>query len=308
MNRNAISHAGMVAMAIVLAAALAGCTGVTSFGLTARAGDTVALPLGWQQNLSRKDVRVTITDSSSAQFTYLPGDPSVRSIFNSYPDPISNLIVGGETGQPGLGGSLAGSATAFVDASVTAGDKDYLQTFMLLDLPMGMSVGTANISVTDPAGNPIPNPSTASGSIDPLAVEIVAGVGTPNQLLAQEGLQVIEGYLVALERTAHYTVTFSGSTIPYAIQLDMVHAPDVDNGGTGKAYVVNPRGDLKSVNWHDDGTNMNIIIMPARDRTLSDIKQFKFYIAGGITGLSVSQIQAFDMNGNMLSSINVFVN
>jgi len=287
-----------------------GCTSVNTFGTAARSGDTVTVGLGWQQELTRQNIQVSITDSSGAMFMYLPGDPAIRTVFNSCPDPLSRLIVGAETGQDTLEGSLAGTATLLINASVTAGDKDYMQTFMMIDLPVGMATGPATITVADSAGNPIPGSAVFNSQIDPFNVEVLAGVGSPSSFSTQENINV-DGYLHTMERSAHFTLTLQGPTVPYGVQLDLSHDPDVDNGGSGRAYVVNPRGDLKSVNWTDDGTNLRVILLPARNQTMSDMKQFKFYVAGGIINLQPVlpvAVTAYDINGNPVPGVTVTIN
>lgn len=282
----------------------AGCTSVNSFGTAARAGDTVALGLGWQQDLTSQNVTVTITDSIGASVVYLPGDAAIRAIFNSYPDPLSKLIIGAETGQDMLEGSLAGTATLLIDGAVTSGDKDYAQTFMLVDLPGVMATGFATINIADALGNPIPNPSIYSTNIDAFTVEILpdpnfGGVNNSNDFLAQENI-LVTPYLKTMERASHFTITLQGATIPYGVQLELSHNPDVDTGGVGRAYVVNPRGDLKNVNWTDSGSSLKIVLLPARNQTFVDINQFKFYVAGGIENLQLVNVTGYDVNGSLV--------
>ncbi len=276
---------------LFLVTVLPGCTGIQTFGTTARAGDTVALALGWNQEISRQNLIVTITSADYTPYTYNPGDPAIRAIINNYPDPVSNLVVGTETGQ-----NITGQETIWgtlIDASVTGGDKDWSQSIVLLDLPLGMALGTATVDIS----------TTGGLTIAPISIEILAGNGSAHTFSNQEGLTISAGHLKSLERSAHYTITFLGSTVPHAIQLDLVHDPDANNGGVGRAYVVNPRGDIKNINWFDDGTNLRVILLPAKNQTLSDLLHFKFYIAGGITGLQTPVVQAFDINGNVVTGV-----
>ena len=89
-------------------------------------------------------------------------------------------------------------------------------------------------------------------------------------------------------------------THSHAIQLTMTHDPDVDIGGVGRPFVANPRGDLKTANWEDDGTDLQVLLLPTSGQTLTDMKHFKFYVAGGITNLfvPVSGVEAVDINGD----------
>jgi hypothetical protein len=238
--------------------------------------------------------------------TVIP-DSDIRAIFNSYPDPVSQLIVNKETG---LGASAAAN---LIEGVVTFGDKDYSETILVMDLPDAMALGTATISVTDEFGAPIINPYNGNSlPITPASVEIIATTGGMRDNFAnQEGLTVFANYLKAQERAPHYVVSFQGTTVPHAIQLDLSHDPDIDNGGVGRAYVVNQRGDLKSINWYDDGIgNLRVIILPSKSATLADMVNLKFYVAGGIANLAVvpASMQAFDINGNTVPGVTAHVN
>lgn len=304
-NRNRVIGCHSIIIMVLL---FSGCTGINSFGVTARSGDTVALALGWQKELKRQDLQVTVTDSNLVQYNLPAGDPAIRALINTYPDPVSNLIVGSETGQNSLGGGFNGLATSLIDSSVTNGGKDYTQTFLLLDIPSGMSTGMATIEIADQLGNPVPNPSIQQTNINPISIEIIPGVGASNDFGTQEGVQLLNGYLVAMERAENTAVTFQSAQIPYAIEINFQHNPDADNGGVGKAYAVPPRGDFLNITWFDDGASLKAILIPSRAQTFSDIGRFKFYIAGGVTGLSVQSVTAFDIDGFPVANVTASLN
>lgn len=278
---------------IILLAALGGCVGAQTFHETARAGDTVAVAAGWKHYFTRDNITVTITPSSGSPIVYLPNDPAVRAAVNLYPDPLSSLLVSAETKQ-----DLTPSAQTYaslVSGNFTQGDKDWWQTTVFVDLPSSLPTGGATISITNPQGESV--------SSD---VGIVAGVGQPTTFEATTGaLNVYQ--LASMERVGHYTIRFSGTTIPYAIQIDLLHGPDVDHGGTGRAYVVNPRGDIKNTAWKDDGSNLRVILTPVTGAALGTIKDYKFYVAGGITGLQLVNVKAIDVNGNPVTGVTAAV-
>jgi hypothetical protein len=87
----------------------------------------------------------------------------------------------------------------------------------------------------------------------------------------------------------------------------MVHDPDKAHGGTGVAYVINPRGDIKNVTWSDTGSNLRVILTPAKDAVLSNMLNYKFYVAGGVKNLSVLNIKAVDIDGNPVSGVTASV-
>lgn len=283
----------LLSVLLGLMVVLAGCTGVNTFSSAARSGDTVALGLGWQQDLNRNNVvSVSIVDNSGVETIYAPGATEIRAIFNNYPDPISNLVVGAETQQFIVGTESLWGIT--IDGQVTNGDRDWSETFMVMDLPTGMIDGEATINV-----------QTATGLIGPIKVLIITdpdtGTGGGRNDLAAQELTINETHIRSLERAAHYTVTFNSSTgeIPHGIQIDMSHDP-----GVGVAYVANPRGDIKNINWTDDGTNLRVVLLPTRDTTLGKLIYFKFYVAGEISGLQevAGTIRAFDINGNEITT------
>ena len=104
--------------------------------------------------------------------------------------------------------------------------------------------------------------------------------------------------LAALERADAYLITFNGSTIPHAIHLVLNH-----DSGVGTTWVVNPRGDLKNVVWSDTGSAITVMLTPANGLTLQQMIHFKFYVAGGLTGLTVASLKAYDINGNLIPGV-----
>ena len=276
-----------------------GCTGFQSFTTAARGGDTVSLTMGWNQDLSKDQLTVTITPSSGGPIVYLPGDPAVRALVNMYPDPLSRLIVERETGDFSDDGFLF---SAFMENSITGADKDFSQKLLLLDLPAGIATGSATLSFS----------STGGETLSSLAVEILPGTGASHQFQVQEGLTPTLGtQLVLAERAPNYAITFSGSIVPHAIQVDLTHDPDKNNGGVGLPYVVNVRGtDVKTTNWGaSNGTDIRVILMPSGAAPLTDLVNFKFYVAGGLQNLQLvpSSVKAFDIDGNEISGVSALL-
>lgn len=297
---------------------LGGCAGTQSFTTAARGGETVALALGYRHNLKRENITVTVTDSALQTISYSPGDSKVRGLFNLYPDPASKLIVGFKTGQDlgvnanggWVGAQLQGSLAGGI--SGTSGDSDWWLTTMLLDLPITMSngspiaTGPAKITFSDSAG----------AAIRVVNVEILSGTSTSNLFNVYytstnqpyaTATQIPQG-IHSLERADLSTVKLSGSVIPYSVQMKFTHTPVV---APVKAWVTNPRGDLKSVVWSDDGTNLTVMVTPTvgDGTSISTLKDFKFYVAGGVTGLTLDQttVKAYDINGSLLSGVTATV-
>lgn len=273
---------------------LSGCAGVQTFPNVARSGDTVAVAAGWRQDFARADITVTITAADSLVIVYPPGDPAVRAVVNFYPDQLSSMVVSDRTGQ-----DLTPYATTYADmvnVNFTGGDRDWWQTTVFVDLPPGLALGPATVTVDNGAGVQATT-----------VVEIVAGAGAPAVFNAELNGPLQPVQLAALERVAHYTVRFSGATLPYAVQVDLHHAPDVDHGGNGRSHVVNPRGDIKSVAWSDDGENLRVLLTPVRDGAIGAFTDFKFHVAGGVSDLALVAVQAFDMQGNPVPGVGAAV-
>lgn len=274
---------------ILVGSFLGGCVGARTFHDVARAGDTVAVAAGWKHYFTRNNILVTITPSSGTPIVLPPNDPAIRAVVNLYPDPVSSILVSQETGQDIT--PYAQTYAALVSSNLTQGDKDWWQTSVFVDLPSNLPVGNAVISIATPEGE-------SASSV----VEIVAGTGDRNTFESTFG-PLNGNQLLSLQRAGHYTVNISGGTVPFAVQLDLVHAPDVDYGGAGRVHVINPRGDVKNLSWRDDGSNLRVLLMPAKRAVLGSMKDFKFYVAGGIAGLQVVNVKPFDVNGNLLSGI-----
>lgn len=274
---------------ILMIGFLSGCVGAKTFHEVARAGDTVALAAGWKKNFSRDNITVTITPSTGVPVIYGPGNPAVRAVVNLYPDPVSSIVVSTETGQDLT--PFAQTYGSVIGSTYSNGDKDWWQTTVFIDLPTALPVGPATVAISGPAGE------SASSIVD-----IVSGTGTSNSFLTDVG-PLNQNQIESLERVNHYTISFTGSTVPFAIQVDFSHSPDVDHGGSGRAHVINPRGDIKNVTWSDTGASMRVIVAPANGKVLSSMTDYKFYVAGGITNLNIVSVKAVDINGNPVAGV-----
>lgn len=283
-------HVRNTVFCVLLTAALCACTGTKTFTTAARPGETVALAIDRQANLKRANVTVTITPATGAPVVYPPLDTRVRSILNLYPDPVSKAVVLNRTDEPTATGS-------FIDMFTTGGDPDWWQTFMLIDLPQGIAPGVATISIVD----------TQGALIEPVTVEVLTGASTKNVFEIRKfgiafSVDTNAGPVIHapydLERVKHTVVEFTGTTVPYAIQIEFTHTT-----GANVAYAVNPRGDLKNLAWVDDGARIKVILTPAADKTERRIQDFKFYLAGNLTGLIQTGLKAYDQNGGPVPGI-----
>ncbi len=277
-----------------------GCGGTAPLNSAYRAGDTVALAAGWRQTFDRSKLTVTITGSDGVSTVYQPGDPAIRAIFNLYPDPLSYLVVGTRTGL-NTNYNYGSTYGSMINANFTKYDPDWWQTSLFVDLPSTLPVGTAYVSLQSSTGE----------AYGPIPVEIVAGQGSPSTFSAQVNGNMTPTQLQSMERAPKYTVSFSGgSTLPFAVQVDLTHSPSSSVGGVGIPFVVNPRGEMKNLSWTDDGTHLRVILLTSGDGTSKDPslssyqwKYFKFYVTGGIINLGVTSVKAYDSSGNPISGV-----
>lgn len=297
-------------IAIFLAAAILsvfGCAGTAPLNTGYRAGDTVAIGAGWKQHFDRNSLTVTFTGSDGSTTVYPPGDPGLRAVINLYPDPVSYLVVGTRTGSNDGYGSTYGST---INNIFTGNDPDWWQTTLYVDLPANLPAGAAQISI-----------QSSQGESYAVSANIIPGQGTPSPFSAQNLGDLTPTQLQSMEREPAYTVQFSGgSTMPAALQIDLTHNPSIlkgRTGGTGKPSVINPRGEMKNLSWTDNGTNLRVLLLTSGDGTSKDPyftsgykwKYFKFYVAGGITGLQIvpSSVKAYDSNGYLISGVTATV-
>ena len=276
---------------IVCTVLLSACGGLRTFHEFARAGDTVAVPTGLQTGINRGNINVIITPSSGPDIVLDSNSPEIRAIINLYPDPVSNMIVSREIGE-----DTSQFSTTYADSLLVSAnfDKDWYQTTVFIDLPAGLPQGLTELAISN--GVEIVHTAT---------VDIIPGQGTPNTFSSDfnGGLLISEPMLDSLARAAQTTVELDSTEIPHAVELNFTHDADKTAGGTGKATVINPLGYRKNLFWHDDGTNLKIVMMQSKDSIIDDMKDFKFYIAGTVTNLQFSNLNAYDINGNDLLNV-----
>lgn len=290
----------LLLVVIPLLGIMGGCAGTLPLASGARAGDTIVLGAGWKQTFDRNGLTVTITDANNQVTTYAPGSPSLRAVINLYPDPLSYMVVGTRVGLSAnyRYGSTYGSV---VSSSFTNHDPDWWETSIYMDLPTTLPVGTAQVSFSSSNGE----------TYGPIPVQIIAGQGSPSTFDAENLGALTPVQMQTLERAPASTIRFSGgSTLAAAIQIDLTHAPDSSVGGSGKTFVVNPRGEMKNLTWTDNGTNLRVLLLSSGDGTSKDPSlsnymwnYFKFYVVGGVTGVQVQSVKAYDNNGIPIAGV-----
>ncbi|MFK5948346.1 MAG: hypothetical protein QM500_06215 [Methylococcales bacterium] len=276
---------------LVLSVLVSACSGDKTFNDYARAGDTVAVAAGWKQDFNKENITVTITPSIGVDVVILPGSTAIRGALNFYPDPLSSAIVSRETGVEQS--TFALTYEGVITANFTKNDKDWYNKVVFIDLPLSLPTGLTQIVLTNTAGASVTS-----------IVEIIDGIGAPSTFTAQNNTKLTPAMFDSMTRVENYTVNFTGSVLPYAIELTLYHDPDLAAGGSGNAYVANPLGYKKNLLWSDDGVTMKVILTPANSlKPMDHINDFKFYIAGGLQNLVVSSVSGFDANGDAVTGI-----
>ena len=165
----------------------------------------------------------------------------------------------------------------------------------MMDMPT-LAAGVATINIVDSQG----------AVINPIRIEILPGTSASNKFpiympggtTPSNFLSLIPNVVQTLERSPSATVTFTGTTIPHSMQLTFAHTP-----GVGTPWIVNPRGDIKTVAWADDGANITVALTPIQGVDVGQWLDLKFYVAGGISGLTLTNLKAYDINGNPVTGV-----
>jgi len=270
-----------------------GCTSVKTFTSSARAGDTIMATYKlYSLKSTRDNTKISIEDANNVVTTYYPGDERIRAILNLYPDPISYLVVATETSS-----NIRNSETQLGSHadSGSHGTRDWYQTMAFIDMPNTIAPGIATITIN------------SNDYIKTTQVNIIEGVGEKHEFIEDinPAGPTHDERLQSLERAPYSSVKISGenSINVHAVDITFTHNADFENGGQGKAHVVSPRGDIGSINWHDTGTELHVVVTPAHDQILNPRANLQFYVAGGLTGLKIQNAIAYDVAGDVVPDI-----
>lgn len=275
----------------ILAWLLIGCSGFKTFPNTVRVGETAVVAAGMMHHFARDNITVTITPTGCSPVVFPPGSPDVRSSVNLYPDPLSSLVVSDAANYDvtPYGQTYADQ----VKINYSGGNKDFWQSIVFVNIPTSLTgcIGPATVYIDNPDGESVS-----------AALEIVSGAGLPEAFEAAVIGPLNGDQLLAMERLDHYVVTFAGTGLPAAIQLDLERYRF--NG-----QPINSRAETKNLNWSRNGLVDRIILTPV-NQTVDDFNDFKFYVAvrsgnSSLATLTVvpNSVLAFDVNGNPVGGV-----
>lgn len=283
---------------------IGGCTGIHTFTTSAKPGETISLAAGWQPQLARNNLTVVITPEGGVPITYLPNDHRVRTVFQSYIDPLAKILVADKANvtYPGAGmpnipqnennpisfGTLGNGYGGSVRYAA-GGTNEWFDTFVFLDLPTTLPPGPATIDLSS-GGVPVGNSVT---------VEVLPGPpALRNRFLMGGAFDSLYGWIRAIERAPHFSVQLTGpdGIIPHSIQIDFTRTL----GQSGNAWVTHSRGDLLNLSWADNGSLLKIMKTPVNGTTTNLLSDFNFYVTGAVTELTVNSVKAYDTTGNLI--------
>lgn len=284
---------------VCLTGFLVGCTGVNSFTTGARPGETIAVAIGYQQKVNRSNLTVNITPQSGTPYTYSPGDTRIRTVFQAYPDPVSKLVVAdrAHTSYGTLFPDYIIDAWGNGARSLTGGDNDWSDTFVLFDLPTDITAGAASLQFTSGGVNLTP----AS-----IPIEVLPGPAASTQPFQYfNGTSPNPAPYTGAERASHFVVKFTGpeGTIPHSMEAVFSRTLGV----SGDPWVTHGRGDLKNLMWSDNGAELKVMLTPVKGESLTSLQDFKFYVTGSVATVNLISLKAYDAFGNSLSGFDTVI-
>jgi len=279
---------------LVMLAVLPACTGVNTFPMIARAGDTVSVMVGGTEKARKETINVTLKDISGQTWD-LKALGLVRSVFDLRMD--------------GRAEGLHYSPYLDSDISWILGHEP-VQTVLVTDLPTNVAPGNAvlTISLNNASDN-------SSGIADPFTVklEIVPGSGSPDQFLRKDSLSGTKppAQLGKLEPAPHAKISFgSGSTIG-AASLKISFNSTVLNGNDINIYTPEStvRGSAfgatqRMVYWRQDGQNLYVDIVAPQGINGKYLQLFVIHPKGlsGSPNFTMTSATLYGVDGSVISA------
>lgn len=288
-NMHIIRLTGMLVLLVCLSA----CTGVNTFPMIARAGDTVSVMVGGSELVRKETINVTLRDVNGQTWD-LKALGLVRSVFNLRMDGRAE----GLHYSPYLDG----------DISWILGHEP-VQTVLVTDLPVDAAPGTARLTISLGAND------NSSGVGDPFNVrfEILPGSGSADQFLRKNSLTggSVPASLEKLEPSPHAKISFGSGTLVGAASLKIAFDGAVLNGNDINIYApeaaVRQDGDAfgktqRMVYWHQDGQYLYIDIVAPQGVNGKYLQLFIMHPRGlsGLPGFALVDSKAYGVDGTLI--------
>ncbi len=277
---------------------LSACTSVNTFPNIARPGDTVSFMVGGSAQVRKDNVNVTLTDAGGQMFD-LQALGLVRSVFNLRAD-------GRAVGQ-----HYSGYLASYISWEY---GHEPLQTVMVADLPTNATPGQATLTV---ALNGVADNSSGVGSPFTVSLEIIPGLGSPEQFNRQTLNTTTPVNFTKLETAPNAEISFgTGSTPIGAASLVIDFDETIVNPDDINLYVPEStvRGSYTStgafgktqrmVYWHQDGQKLYVDIIAPQG---IDPRYLQFYVVHppGLPGSPAFNILSAQVYGTDGSPIDV---
>lgn len=288
-------HIVRLAGMLALLACLSACTGVNTFPMIARAGDTVSVMVGGSELARKETIDVTLRDVNGQTWD-LKVLGLVRSVFNLRMD--------------GRAEGLHYSPYMDGDISWVLGHEP-VQTVLVADLPPDAAPGAARMIISLNAND------SSSGVADPFTVrfEILPGSGSADQFLRKNSLTggSVPASLEKLEPSPHAKISFGSGTVVGAASLKIGFDGAVLNGNDINIYApesaVRQSGDAfgktqRMVYWRQDGQYLYIDIVAPQGVNGKYLQLFVMHPRGlsGSPGFTLVDSKAYGVDGSLIST------
>ncbi len=276
----------------MLLAGLSACTGVNTFPMIARAGDTVSVMVGGSEKVRKDTIDVTLKDINGQTWD-LKALGLVRSVFNLRMDGRAN--------------GLSYSSQIEADISWISGHEP-VQTVLVVDLPLDVAPGAAKLFISRNVND------NSSGIGDPFSVkvEVLPGAGSSDKFLRKNSLTNSSdpADLARLEPAPHAKIRFGSGDSIGAASLKVSFDNAVLNGNDINVYspesTVRQSGDgfgkpQRMVYWRQDGQNLYIDIVAPQGINGKYLQLFVMHPNGlsGAPNFAISDIKVYDIDGNL---------
>jgi hypothetical protein len=282
---------------LVMLAVLSACTGVNTFPMTARAGDTVSVMVGGTEQARKETISASLKDAYGQTWD-LKSLGLVRSVFNLRMD--------------GRASGLHYSSYLDLNISWLLGHEP-LQTVMVADIPSGAAPGPAALTIS------LNTTDNSSGAADPFTVkmDIISGTGRSDTFLRQDGsVNGSPADLSKLEPAPHAKIVFgSGSTSIGAASLVIDFDETVLNSNDINVYV--PEATVRDpyatpsafgetqrmVYWRQDGLRLYVDVVAPQGISSRYLQVFVIHPKGlsRSPNFSLVSTKVYDVNGNAMT-------
>ena len=274
-----------------------GCTAVASFPTVARVGDTVSVMIGGTERARTETTSVILTDSNFTDWD-LQELGLVRSVFNLRADARSK------------GMNYSSYLSTYFPWSK---GHEPVQTVLVIDIPIGMSIGDAVLTVNHHKGD------DSSGLFLPYAIniEILPGEGKKDEFNRKDPTYgQLPVSFKSLEPAPHAKISFGidNGVILGALSLTVDFDENVVAPGDINVYVPEStvRGNFASpgdfgktqrmVYWRQDGEKLFVDVIAPQGIKQDFLKLYLMHPSGivGLPNFTITSSVIYDVQGDEL--------